>query len=162
MPISYPKLIISIAIPYLVAALAGYATSSNISTWYTTLIKPWYAPPNYLFGPVWGVLYLLMGISLYMVWCSKHTGIWYKSAFVVFGVQLLLNMLWSFLFFHFKFMGVALLEITVLWLCIFLTILVFAKISKTAAWLLVPYIAWVTFAAVLNYGYYTLNVVDKL
>jgi translocator protein len=157
MKIDIKKLIISIVLPVAVGAIAGIATSRNIPTWYATLVKPSFAPPNYLFGPVWTTLYILMGISLYIIWNNPTKEHWKQKAFIIFGIQLVLNFLWSFIFFEIKWMGVALVEIIVMWMAIFLTILVFSRISKLAAWLLVPYIAWVSFASILNYYYWSLN-----
>ncbi len=154
---NYKKLIISLLLPLAVGAIAGIATSRNIPTWYTTLNKPSFAPPNYLFAPVWTTLYILMGIALYIFWTKPDVEHWKNKGLTIFGVQLLLNFLWSFLFFEFKVMGIALVEIIIMWIAIFLTILVFSRISKLAAWLLVPYIAWVSFASILNYYYWSLN-----
>lgn len=154
---NFKKLLLSIIIPLGIGSLAGIATSRNIETWYKTLIRPSFAPPNWVFGPAWTILYLLMGIALYLVWNSKTESHWKQKAFMIFGIQLVLNFLWSFLFFEFKWMGVALVEIILLWMAIFLTILVFSKVNKTASWLLVPYIAWVSFASLLNYYYWDLN-----
>jgi translocator protein len=157
MKINFKKLLISILLPLSCGAIAGIATSSNIDSWYKTLIQPSFAPPNWLFGPAWTTLYILMGIALYLVWTNPTTSHWKQKAFFIFGIQLVLNFLWSFLFFHFHWKGIALFEICLLWISIFLTILVFAKVNKTAAWLLVPYIAWVTFATILNYYFWSLN-----
>jgi translocator protein len=151
------KLIIAIVLPLAVGAIAGIATSRNIPTWYATLNQPSFAPPNYLFGPVWTLLYIMMGVSLYIVWNKQDDSHWKAKAYTIFGIQLALNFMWSILFFEFKVMGIALVEIIVMWIAIFLTILVFSRISKLAAWLLVPYIAWVSFASILNYYYWSLN-----
>ncbi len=157
MKIDFKKLSISILIPIVCGAIAGFATSTNIESWYKTLIQPSFSPPNWLFGPAWTILYILMGIAMYFVWTTTITSHWKQKAFMIFGVQLLLNFLWSFLFFYFHWKGIALFEICLLWISIFLTILVFAKVNKTAAWLLVPYISWVTFATILNYYFWSLN-----
>jgi translocator protein len=154
----YKKLILSILLTLGIGALSGIATSSAIGSWYTTLIRPSFAPPNWVFGPAWTILYILMGIALYLVWVSPPKEHWKQKAYIIFGVQLTLNFLWSFIFFNLHWMGIALIEIILLWISIFLTILVFSKISKLAAWLLVPYISWVSFASLLNYYYWDLNV----
>ncbi len=130
-------------------------TMSAIDGWYTTLIRPELAPPNWIFGPVWITLYTLMGIAAFLVWrknrrCSMALGI--------FTVQLILNSLWSIIFFGMGALGVAFAEIVLLWLAIVATILAFWKISRTAAWLLAPYLLWVSFAAYLNFAFWTLNV----
>jgi translocator protein len=151
------KLIISIVAPLTIGAIAGIATSRNISTWYKTLNRPSFAPPNYLFGPVWTTLYIIMGTALYIFWVKSKDSDWQPKGFTIFGIQLALNFIWSFLFFEFKWMGVALFEIIILWIAIFLTILVFSRVSKLSAWLLVPYIAWVSFASILNFYYWDLN-----
>lgn len=130
-------------------------TTSEIQTWYAGIVRPSFSPPNWVFGPVWTTLYALMGVSLWLVWISKSKH--KKWAVGVFGIQLLLNILWSVLFFGQHNPGAALIEITVLWAAILLTIIACAKISKLAAWLLVPYILWVTFAGFLNYSIWALN-----
>jgi tryptophan-rich sensory protein len=154
---NYGKLIISIFIPLIVGAVAGLATSSNIKGWYQTLKKPSFAPPDYLFGPVWTALYIFMGIAFFLIWKNETKEHWKQKALIIFVIQLFLNLVWTFLFFYFKWKGIALFEIILLWATIFLTILVFAKISKTAAWLLVPYICWVSFASILNFAFWHLN-----
>jgi translocator protein len=151
------KLIISILLPLLVGGVSGFATAKNIPTWYVTLNKPWFNPPNYLFGPVWTTLYIMMGIALYLIWKNETTSHWKQKALIIFGVQLALNFAWSFLFFQFHWLGIALFEIVFMWVAIFLTILVFAKVNTIAAWLLVPYITWVSFASVLNFYIWKLN-----
>ena len=153
------KLVIAIAIPLGVGSIAGYATSSNIKSWFTTLVQPSFAPPNWVFAPVWTTLYILMGIALYLVWSKPAVNHWHKKAITIFAIQLVLNFCWSFIFFEFHQLGLAMFEIGMLWVAIFLNILVFAKISKTAAWLLVSYIMWVSFASILNFYYWSLNTV---
>ncbi len=147
------KLIISILLPFLVSVIGGLFTVSSVSTWYVTLIKPSFNPPNWIFGPVWTILYLMMGISLYLVWIKKYD----KSAFILFGIQLVLNALWSILFFGIKSPLYAFIEIIFLWVAILLTIIYFYKINKTSAYLLIPYILWVSFASVLNLAILILN-----
>jgi tryptophan-rich sensory protein len=150
------RLIISVAIPLIVGGISGYATSSNISSWYAYLNKPSFNPPNYLFGPVWTVLYLLMGVSLYLVWTSPE-GKQKTTALLVFTFQLLLNFAWSFIFFYFHETGLALVEIIVLWMSILLMIVLFFRINRTAAYLQIPYFLWVSFATVLNASIWHLN-----
>jgi tryptophan-rich sensory protein len=147
------KLIISIAICLLVGFTSSFFTTASISTWYKDLNKPSFNPPNYLFGPVWTILYLLMGISLYLVWNNSTD----KVAIVFFIIQLALNFLWSFLFFQLKNPLLALIEILVLLAFIIATTIKFYPISKTAAYLLIPYILWVSFATILNFSIYWLN-----
>ena len=151
------KLLISIAIPLVVGALAGFFTSSSVDGWFTTVIKPSFNPPNWLFAPVWTTLYIMMGIAFYLVWKSKGNEKIKKSAIILFSFQLALNFLWSFIFFYAHQPGWALVDIAALWVLIFFTIIWFGKISPVAAWLLVPYICWVSFATVLNYAIWKIN-----
>jgi tryptophan-rich sensory protein len=151
------KLIISIGAPLFVGAIAGYFTSKEIRNWYFQLNKPWWNPPNWLFGPVWTTLYILMGIALFLVWKKEPTDYSKRQAVNLFWIQLLLNFLWSFIFFRYHQPGWALVEIVAMWAAIMMTILTFSKINKLAAWLLVPYISWVSFATILNYTIWQLN-----
>jgi translocator protein len=150
------SLILCLSLPLLVGAISGYATSSNISNWYVFLVKPSFNPPNWLFGPVWTSLYLLMGISLYLIWKSQ-AGAGRKQALLLFAIQLAFNFGWSFIFFYFHEIGWALIEILALWLSILLTIISFYKVDKTAAYLQIPYLLWVSFATVLNASIFYLN-----
>ena len=149
------KLFISIGVCELAGIAGSFFTVSSIPTWYSTLIKPVLNPPSWIFGPVWVTLYALMGISLWLVWKSnsseKRRAIW------LFIVQLALNAIWSPIFFGAHSIGNALAVIVLLWAAIILTILIFKKISKPAAWLLVPYIVWVSFAAYLNFSIWMMN-----
>lgn len=151
------KLVISILIPLLVGAIAGVFTTSGVDGWYAVANKPSFNPPNWIFAPVWTTLYLLMGIALYLVWKSDAAKNIKQTAIVLFAVQLTLNFFWSFIFFSLQQTGWALVEIIAMWLAILVTIIWFTKISKPAAWLLVPYICWVSFATVLNYAIWKLN-----
>jgi translocator protein len=153
--INYFKLISSIVICQFAGILGSFFTVSSISTWYVTLNKPFFNPPNWIFGPVWITLYLLMGISLYLIWHNNTNDS--KPAWVVFFIQLGLNALWSLLFFGLKSPLLAFIEITFLWLFIVLTILFFYPHSKTASYLLIPYLLWVSFASVLNFSIFYLN-----
>jgi tryptophan-rich sensory protein len=151
------KLFISIAIPVLVGATAGFFTVSGVGTWYQNINKPSWNPPSWIFGPVWTTLYIMMGIALFLVWKSEVSDVMKKNAIAIFAVQLLLNFFWSFIFFNQQQPGWAFVEIIVMWIAILSTIFVFANVSKTAAWLLVPYISWVSFATILNYTIWQLN-----
>ena len=137
---------------------SGMVTRSSIATWYPTLIKPSFNPPHWIFAPVWSMLYVMMGVAAGMVWnkieFDKEV---VKKALMVFSVQLALNALWSFLFFGLKNPMLAGLEIIILWLMIYETYLQFAKINKIAGYLLLPYLAWVSFATVLNASIWWLN-----
>jgi translocator protein len=145
-----------IALPLTAGAIAGIATTSNLDPWYAHLVKPGFNPPAYLFGPVWTFLYILMGISLFLVWRSSP-GALRNRAMLVFGIQLALNFTWSFVFFHFRQPGWAFVEIIMIWISILAMILVFYRISKTAALMQVPYLLWVSFASLLNGSIWWLN-----
>ncbi|MBW2989513.1 tryptophan-rich sensory protein [Candidatus Woesearchaeota archaeon] len=147
------KLIISVILPFLASAIGGLFTASSVSSWYVTLSKPSFNPPSWVFGPVWTILYLMMGISLYLVWINKYN----KKAFIFFGIQLFLNAVWSILFFGLRNPLLALVEIIFLWGFIFITIIYFYRINRMSAYLLLPYILWVSFAAILNYYIFLLN-----
>ncbi len=141
----------------LIGSSGSLATFSQLTTWYGPLIKPSFNPPNWIFGPVWTTLFTLMGISLYLVWLLRGQKEIYRQALTVFGIQLVLNVVWSFLFFGLHQPGWALGEIMVLVVAIALTIVAFRKISQAAAWLLVPYFVWVLFATILNAAVWLLN-----
>ncbi len=150
------KLVIAIVVSELAGVIGSIFTVSAIPTWYATLVKPALNPPAWAFGPVWTTLYALMGVALWLVW-KKPPGATRKHAMVFFYAQLGLNALWPAIFFGQHFIGGAFREILALWICIVLTMIFFAKISRPAAWLLVPYILWVSFAAYLNYAIWMLN-----
>ncbi|HVG40343.1 MAG TPA: TspO/MBR family protein [Chitinophagaceae bacterium] len=151
------KLIIAIAIPLAVAAVSGLITSSNINNWYTFLNKPSWNPPNWVFGPVWTTLYIMMGIAFYLIWKSDDSNKEKRISITLFFIQLVLNFFWSIIFFYYHHLLGAFIEIIFLWTTILLTIFSFAKVSKLAAWLLVPYISWVSFATILTYTVWQLN-----
>jgi translocator protein len=150
------KFISSIILCFSVAALGGIATYSSIPTWYAFLNKPIFSPPNWVFGPVWTILYFLMGISLYIVW-DKKSKIKKNKAIRIFILQLTLNLLWSVVFFGLHQPLLAFIVIVALWISIFMTIKYFYKISKMSSYLLVPYILWVSFASILNFAIVALN-----
>jgi len=151
------KLIISILICQGAGIIGSIFTASSIPTWYATLKKPSFNPPNWLFAPAWITLFFLMGISLYLVWGRGLENEKVKTALVIFAVQLALNVAWSLLFFGLKSPLWALIEIVILWLVILVNIVSFYGISKPAGLLLLPYILWVSFAAVLNFFVFRLN-----
>ena len=151
------KLIISIAIPLAVGAIAGAFTSSSVAGWFTTINKPSFNPPNWVFAPVWTTLYILMGIGYFLIWNRAADAGLKRAATWLFFIQLGLNFLWSFIFFYAHQPGWAMLDIALLWVFILLTIFAFGKISAVAAWLLVPYICWVSFASILNFAIWRLN-----
>jgi benzodiazapine receptor len=156
MRINFFKLIVSLIICQLAGFIGSLFTTPAIPEWYASLQKPSFTPPNWLFSPVWISLFLLMGVSLYLLWqtAAKKEA---KMALVFFAVQLILNMLWSAIFFGLKSPMVAFIEIIVLWVAIFLTMTKSLKVAKTAGYLLLPYIIWVSFAAVLNFFLWKLN-----
>jgi benzodiazapine receptor len=141
----------------LAGIIGSVFTVRSVQTWYTTLQKPSFNPPSWLFGPVWTVLYLLMGIAAYLVWTRGWSASGVKTALAVFVVQLILNSIWSILFFGMRLPRWAFVEILFLWAAIAVTIFMFSKLSQAAALLLVPYILWVSFASVLNYFLWRLN-----
>ncbi len=156
------KLIIAIVVSELAGIIGSVFTTPSIAGWYAGIVKPALNPPAWVFGPVWTTLFALMGIAAFLVWSSyakatedKKKGI--KVALILFGIQLVLNTLWSIIFFGLHSPGGALVEIAFLWLAILATIITFYKISKPAVWLLIPYIAWVSFAMYLNYAIWALN-----
>src|SRR3954451_7056292 len=150
------KLFLSLAITLAAGFLAGLATSTSINTWYTTLHKPGFTPPNWLFPVVWTALYILMGITLYLVW-KQAPGNSRSRAVGAYFIQLTLNFLWSFIFFQWHAIGWAFVDIVCLWSFIAITIILFYVKSKTAAVLMVPYLLWVSYAAALNYFIWELN-----
>ena len=151
------KFIIAVAIPLVVGSVAGFFTSSSVDEWFVTVDKPSFNPPNWVFAPVWTVLYILMGIAFFLVWRKSSPGKIRKVAFTLYFAQLFVNFIWSILFFYLHRPGWAFADILILWILIVLTMVCFARISSTARWLLVPYLAWVSFAAVLNYTIWLMN-----
>jgi tryptophan-rich sensory protein len=152
-----PKLIISVLVCLAAGFIGSLATMKAIPVWFAGLKKPSFSPPNYLFGPVWTALFIMMAVAAFLVWRRGFETQPVKIALIVFGVQLIFNVLWSVLFFGLKMPGLAFLEIILLWVLILATILFFRRVTTVAAWLLVPYILWVSFASVLNYSLWRLN-----
>jgi tryptophan-rich sensory protein len=171
---SFFKLVIAIVVSEFAGVIGSFFTFSSLPSWYAGLVKPILSPPGWLFGPVWAVLYALMGVAAFLIWSScappsrkvtdgqgkvldgqKVGDI--KAALILFGVQLALNTFWSIIFFGLHNPGAAFVEIVFLWLAILATIITFARISKPAAWLLAPYIFWVSFAGYLNYSIWQIN-----
>lgn len=150
------KFLISIALPFFAGGLGSFFTAPAIPNWYESLNKPAFTPPGWLFGPAWTILYILMGISFYIVW-SKPNSEGYKPALILFLFQLILNAGWSIIFFGLKQPLYAFVEITVLWIAILATLIKFYNIDKTAGLLLLPYLAWTSFAALLNLFILKLN-----
>ena len=150
------KLVASLLLPLGLGAIAGMFTAKAVPEWYASLNRPSFSPPNWLFGPVWTALYILMGISFFLIW-KTDAGKDRNLAILVFLMQLLLNFGWSFIFFYFKMIGAALLEIIVLWISIIILLILFYRVRPLTAWMNIPYAIWVTFAAILNAAYYFLN-----
>jgi tryptophan-rich sensory protein len=150
------KFIVSIVIPLGLGSVAGLVTSEAIPEWYASLNRPSFSPPNWLFGPVWTSIYILLGISLFLVW-KQPSGSDRNKALFIFAVQMALNFAWTFIFFYFKMLQLALIEIVVLWFSILFMMFWFYKVKSLAAYLNIPYILWVTFATILTAGYYYLN-----
>ncbi len=162
------KLIIAIVVSELAGIIGSVFTTPSIPMWYAGLVKPAFNPPSWVFGPVWTTLFALMGVSAWLVWKKLYSRFRgndrengndkrIKIALGIFISQLVLNTLWSIIFFGLHSPGGAFIEIILLWLAILATIIAFAKISQPAAWLLVPYILWVSFASFLNYSIWQLN-----
>lgn len=147
--IHYKKLVVALVLPFLAALIGNLATSSNITSWYAYLDKPGFSPPNWLFGPVWTLLYLLMGIALYIVW-AKRVSHSKRAAFTWFGIQLVFNTLWSIVFFGLHAPWAAVGVIVTMIISITATIRYFWPVSRAAGYLLLPYLAWVLFATYLN------------
>ncbi len=156
MQIKWLPLTISISFCLLAGAIGSFFTFESIPTWYAAINKPFFTPPNWIFGPVWTTLYILMGVSLYLVWQSKPS----KNrtyALVLFSIQLLLNTVWSILFFGLQSPLFAFIEIIFLLFSILLTARYSYFVSKGAGYLFIPYICWVTFASLLNFAIFLLN-----
>lgn len=147
----YLKLFLAIIICQGAGLIGSIFTFNSVNTWYTTLNKPIFNPPSWIFGPVWTILYFLMGVSLYLAWNTK------KISLKWFWTQLALNSLWSVLFFGLRNPLLAFVEIILLWLAIFMTIKSFWNRNRTASLLLAPYLLWVTFASILNVSIVFLN-----
>lgn len=148
------QLAAAIIICELAGVVGSIFTTPAIKSWYLYLPKPDLAPPNWVFAPVWTTLFALMGLAAYLVWRKKWNSKEKRKALFVFALQLVLNTIWSGLFFGLKNIGLAFFELVLLWLSIAATIYYFSKISRAAAWLLVPYIMWVSFAGYLNLSFW--------
>ncbi len=151
------KLVISVAVPLAVGGLSGFATARGVSTWYPTLAKPPFNPPAWVFGPVWTLLYIMMGVAVFFVWRKGLDADGVRIALTVFAIQLVLNGLWSILFFGLHAPGWALVEIILLWAAIGTTTWLFWRVAPVAGALMLPYWAWVSFATVLNASLWSLN-----
>ena len=150
------KLFFSLLLPQIAGGLGAFFTLSSVQTWYLTLNKPSWNPPSWLFGPVWTALYIMMGVAFYLVWRTPPSAA-RKKALRAFLVQFALNCAWTPIFFEFNQLGGEMVVIVLMWTEILRTIFLFAPFSKTASWLLVPYISWVSFATLLNAAIWWLN-----
>ena len=150
-------ILVSVAVCLLVGFLSGFATQSSVNDWYLTLNKPFFNPPNWVFAPVWSALYILMGVAAGLVWAKGYYHIWVKTALYHFVFQLLLNALWSIVFFGLKNPFAALLIIIALNVLLAFTFKWFKVVKPRAAYLLLPYMAWVGFASLLNGAIWYLN-----
>ena len=149
------KILVCTALCLILGISSGFSTISEIKSWYVYLNKPFWNPPNWLFGPAWTFLYLTMGIAVALIWHSKHTK--KKTAITLFIVQFIFNLSWSFIFFNQHQIAWALVDISILLVLILVTIIAFYRINKIAAFLLIPYFLWVSFATCLNAAIWTLN-----
>lgn len=154
---SASKLILSLLLCLGIGFLSGFISQSEINTWYATLHKPWWTPPSFIFAPVWVFLYILMGIAFWRVWKVFVVYVNKKNAISLFIVQLFFNFCWSLLFFKYHSPALAFADSIMLWISILFTILSFSIISRLAAWLMVPYLAWVSYATLLNYAIWNMN-----
>lgn len=150
------QLILSIAVCQLAGIIGSFFTSSSVDSWYSQLEKPWFNPPNWMFGPVWLLLYTLMGIALYLIYQKRKKKL-AKFALGLFFIHLAINASWSIVFFGMQEIFASFVMIIILWVMIVYLIMLFLKINKHAAWLFLPYLLWVSFAAVLNASLYFLN-----
>jgi tryptophan-rich sensory protein len=151
------RLVAFLLVPLLVGAGSGFVTAGAVRDWYPALVRPSFAPPSWIFGPVWTALYLMMGLAAWLVWNRAGSSPAGRVALGLFVLQLALNGLWSVLFFGLRAPGPALIEIVVLWAGIAATLRAFWRLAACAGWLLMPYLAWVTFATALNAGFWWLN-----
>ena len=151
------KLVISILIPLIAGFIGSIATFDGITNFFNVLNKPAWTPPSWAFAPIWTTLFILMGIALFLVWRKGFERRDVKIAMAVFGIQIILNIFWSVIFFGLRSITGGLIEIIILWIAILVNIIVFYRISKAAGLLLVPYIIWVTIASYLTYTVFLLN-----
>ena len=150
------RLLFCLLLPLMIGGFSGYLSASGVNDWYLTINKPSFNPPSWVFGPVWTTLYLVMGYSLYLVLKTEPSQT-RTLVISLFAVQITLNFLWSLIFFRWHMMGLAFVEIVILWLCILLMAVKMHQISSLATWLQVPYLLWVGFASVLSGSLWWLN-----
>lgn len=156
--IDWKKLIIALLLPFAAGAIGSIFTSSSIEQWYVTLEKPFFNPPNWVFGPVWTLLYLMQGIAFYLILVAPRISKERRTnATNLFVAQIIVNTFWSLVFFGMELPWLALIDIVILWALIYMTIKAFKDIQPQASYLLWPYLAWVTFATILNLAIALLN-----
>ena len=160
----YPKktfqflpFVINLLIPLFFGVLGGMITINSVRTWYPGIQKPSFNPPNWLFGPVWSTLFMIIGISAYLVWIRRDSIVHFPRTVAVYFIQLILNLAWSFLFFYNHLIGAALIEIIALLVVIAINGIMFYKINRIAGLLFIPYFLWVSFATFLTYNIFILN-----
>jgi translocator protein len=157
-PVNIVKLVACCVVPILIGIVGSFFTTADtLSDWYANLNKPFFNPPNWIFGPVWTTLYIMMGISAFLIWRKGLDDKVVRIALICFVIQLFLNAIWTPLFFGLRWPLLGLIDIVLLLNAVIVTIFVFSKISRPAALLLIPYLAWVSFATVLNASLYFLN-----
>ncbi len=149
--------VLFVALSLAVGAIGGFATASSVTSWYLTLNKPSFNPPSAVFAPVWTTLYILMALAAWRVWRSPAADDSRRRALILYGVQLALNLGWSLIFFGLRRPDLAMIEIVVMLAAILATTAAFARIDRPAAWMMAPYVAWVSFASVLNFAIWRLN-----
>lgn len=147
---------VAFVVCYSVAAIGGLATAEAVDTWYRDIAKPSWNPPNWVFAPAWSFLYFTMAVSSWLVWKADCVAV-PRNALAWFGFHLMLNALWSLLFFGMKRFDLAMIEIVLLWISIVISMVLYYRFSKIATLLLIPYCLWVTFASCLNYAIWSLN-----
>jgi len=156
-PFKFLPFLINLLIPLIFGALGGLITIKSVKTWYPGIQKPSFNPPNWLFGPVWSTLFIIIGISAYLIWRKKDQIAHFPRIIAIYFIQLILNLAWSFLFFYNHLIGAALIEIFALLLAIVVNAICFYRVDKVAGLLFIPYFLWVSFAAFLTYNIFILN-----
>jgi benzodiazapine receptor len=151
------KLVLAVMVCQAAGALGGLITAHQIPTWYASLIKPFFTPPSWLFGPVWVLLYALMGVAVFLILRKGWHTPGVRTAGYFFGAQLFLNALWTPLFFGLHWLLLAFVDIVLLWILIWLTYWRFLKLSRASGYLLIPYLGWVSYATALNLAFWLLN-----
>ncbi len=157
MKINYKRLFISLALPQIAGLVGGFFTASSVAVWYAGLIKPSFSPPNWVFGPVWIILYFLMGVSAYFIWQKIEQNKVAISALWLFWIHLFFNASWSIVFFGMQNPGLAFVNLIIIWIMIVVLMIKFWKINRCSTYLLIPYFLWVSFAGILNYFIWFLN-----